>query len=339
MAAREVSLSLQTLYAELLDRVTAAAFDSAFPEAGTFISKSVRGRRYWYFQTSAEGTKAQRYVGPESPELLERIATHRVARDQDRDRRKLIATLARSAGLPKPPAAIGEVIAVLAAAGVFRLRGVLVGTVAFQTYAAMLGVRLPGAALQTLDIDIAQFRDISVAVEERISGMLEILRGVDPSFREVPRLNEPGASTSYACKQFRVDFLTPNRGPETDKAQPLPALGTHGQPLRFLDFLLRDPEPAVLLHGAGIAVVVPSPQRYAVHKLIVSQRRAATNAKRQKDLMQAETLLTVLLSKQPEDLHAVLAEARSRGPQWRTLIDAAAARMPKALQTLLGTQK
>ncbi|WP_456739322.1 GSU2403 family nucleotidyltransferase fold protein [Bradyrhizobium sp. USDA 4471] len=50
----------------------------------------------------------------------------------------------------------------------------------------------------------------------------------------------------------------------------LPALNTDAQPLRFLDFLIRDPEPTVILHGPGIYLHVPAPARYAVHKLIVS---------------------------------------------------------------------
>lgn len=39
-----------------------------------------------------------------------------------------------------------DIIEALATGGLFRLRGVLPGTVAFQTYAAILSVRLPGPA-------------------------------------------------------------------------------------------------------------------------------------------------------------------------------------------------
>jgi hypothetical protein len=43
----------------------------------------------------------------------------------------------------RPPVApIGDVVAGLARAGVFRLRSVLVGTVAYQSYPAILGVEL-----------------------------------------------------------------------------------------------------------------------------------------------------------------------------------------------------
>ncbi|NHK27197.1 hypothetical protein FF098_004690 [Parvularcula flava] len=46
---------------------------------------------------------------------------------------KAIIRALKAAGLPEPDGLTGAIIEALAAAGVFRLRGVLVGTVAFQT--------------------------------------------------------------------------------------------------------------------------------------------------------------------------------------------------------------
>jgi hypothetical protein len=54
-----------------------------------------------------------------------------------------------------------------------------------------------------------------------------------------------------------------------------------------------------LIYGAGIYVNVPTPYRYAVHKLIVSRRRQKGAAKRDKDLKQAEALISVLAQKRP----------------------------------------
>jgi hypothetical protein len=120
---------------------------------------------------------------------------------------------------------------------------------------------------------------------------------------------------------LRVDFLTPNEGQETGKPQALPALQTDAQPLRFLDFLIHDPEPAVILHGAGIHVHVPAPARYAVHKLIVSRRRPEGLAKRDKDLQQADALFEVLGQKRPNELRLAWQEAYKRGPSWRELLN------------------
>ena len=152
--------------------------------------------------------------------------------------------------------------------------GLLVGTVAYQTYPGLLGQRLPIASMQTSDVDIAQFHNVSVAVEDATPPMLEILEGIDASFRPVPRLHRTQPSVTYvASDNVRVDFLTPNKGSDTDTPRRLAALGTHAEPLRFLDFLIHAPEPAVVLHGAGILVSVPAPERYAVHKLIVDRCR------------------------------------------------------------------
>lgn len=315
------TLIRQTTYAELLERCSAAAFDASFLEPGSFTSKLVNERKYWYFQTPGKEGRAQRYVGPETPQLLERIEQHRHHHDDEKARRALVATLVRSFGLPAPMDRIGEVLGGLSRAGVFRLRGVLVGTVAYQAYPAMLGEKLPGALLQTSDIDVAQFRSVSVAVGDQTVPMLEVLKGVDPTFREVPPLRRQAGVSSFKAKDgLRVDFLTPNEGPDTDEPQELPALRTAGQPLRFLDFLIHDAIPAVMLHGSGVLVSVPTPERYAVHKLILTSRRPASAAKSDKDLLQAAALLKFLAGKRPRDLKIVWDEAYARGPKWRQLL-------------------
>lgn len=315
------SLVTQTVYAELLERCASAAFSSAFLDDGVFTSKTIKGRKYWYFQLSSSEGRAQRYVGRETPELLKRIESHKNARDDERERRTLVSTLVRSFGLPRPIQGIGAIIAALAKAGVFRLRGVLVGTVACQTYPAMLGAKFPIPMLQTGDIDIAQFKNISITIEDHTPPVLEILKGIDRTFRAVPTIHDGDRTTSYQAKGgLRVDFLTPNEGPDTDEPQPLPAFQTDAQPLRFLDFLIYESEPAVVLHDAGVYVTVPSPQRYAIHKLIISRRRKEGTAKRDKDIQQAEALLNVLAERRSHELKAAWDEALNRGPKWKELL-------------------
>src|SRR5271170_5628509 len=134
-------LLMQTTYAELLDRCSAAAFNEALPEDGTFIPKTINDKRYWYFQRSSDAGREQKYVGPETPQLLEQISRHKQIREDERKRRALVSTLVRAFGFQRPFKEIGDIIEALARAGVFRLREILVGTVAFQTYAPMLGAR------------------------------------------------------------------------------------------------------------------------------------------------------------------------------------------------------
>jgi hypothetical protein len=317
-APKPLTLALQTTYAELLEQCSLDAFNESFPEAGTFVSKEMKGKRYWYFQLPASEGQRQRYVGPETPQLLEHIRQHRQARARRRTRLSLVSTLIRSGGLPRPIPRIGEAVAALAKAGVFRLRAVLVGTVAYQTYPGMLGTRLPSASMMTSDTNI------SLAVSDATGPMLDVLKTVDDSFRAVPHLHDGRRSVTYqASDGLRVDFLTPNEGRDTDQPKRLAALGTDAEPLRFLDFLIHAPEPSVVLHGSGIYVMVPAPERYAVHKLIVAQRRVGPgNAKRSKDLVQSEVLLDRLVEQRPNELRDVWHEAKKRSPKWASYMRA-----------------
>jgi hypothetical protein len=197
----------------------------------------------------------------------------------------------------------------------------------------MLGARLPLTILQTGDVDIAQFTNVSVAVADRTPPVLDVLKNVDKTFRSVPHVHgEPNVTTYVAQGGIRVDFLTPNEGPDTDESRPLPAFHTDAQPLRFLDFLIHDPEPAVVLHDAGVYVLVPAPQRYAVHKLIVSRRRKEGTAKRAKDTQQAAALLQLLSEKRPQELRAAWDEACRRGRTWRQLIGEGLAQLAPAVR-------
>ena len=322
----------QVLYSELSQRAIDAQFSVDFPVAGRFISMESRGRRYWYFDLSTErGAKKRRYVGPvDDPEITARVEAFRDIKADHRERRKIVSTLIREAYLPRPDPLAGDIVRALADAGYFRLRGVLVGTTAFQCYAALLGVRLPNAVLQTGDADFAQFHSISVAVEDSLPDMLEVLRGVDAKFLELPHQADTLKSTRFANRSgFRVEFLTPNTGSDERSGRPIamPALGgASAEPLRFLDFLIYQPVRAVLLHGAGVPVLVPSPERYAIHKLIVAARRRRDDdgsAKSRKDLRQAAALMEAQIeTRQSEALADAFMEAWGRGPAWREALTA-----------------
>jgi len=186
-------------------------------------------------------------------------------------------------------------------------------------------MRLPLSVLQTGDVDIAQFKNLSVAVEDSTQPMLDILHKADPTFRPVPHVSDGRRETSYIAKGgLRVDFLTPNQGRDTERPQRLPAFQTDAQPLRFLDYLIHEPEPAVILYGAGVYVHVPAPERFAIHKLIVSRRRhSGAAAKKGKDIEQAESLLVALVEKRPHELKHAWHEAYERGRAWRKLLSEA----------------
>jgi hypothetical protein len=327
---QHLDLTYQTLYSELAQRALDASFSSDFSADGRFITQESRGRRYWYFDTAREGGgKDRRYVGPvDDDEVNRRVENFRDLKADARARRKIVSTLVREAYLPRPEQIAGDVVQALAEAGFFRLRGVLIGTVAFQCYSALLGLRLPNTAMGTADADFAQFHSISTAVEDRMPPVLEVLRAVDKTFREIPHHADGRHSAQFVTRSgYRVEFLTPNTGSTDHDDRPalMPALGgASAQPLRFLDFLIYEPVRAVLLHGAGVPVLVPAPERYAIHKLIVGSRRRTDKdgtAKGRKDRLQALTLMHALIEVRRRELLAeTYVEAWERGQAWRDAI-------------------
>ena len=331
----QLDIAYTTMVAELLERTLDAQFDADFDESGLFRLRPVDGRNYWYFKPSERGTAKAKdiYVGPaDDSQIAQRVENFARIKDDFKRRRKIVSTLTRDARLFSPEARVGNVVEALWKAGLFRVRACLVGTIAYQTYGTVLGYRMAGAALQTGDIDIAQFHSVSVAVDDSIPPILDVLKTVDEGFQPIPQLGDQhGASKFQTTGGLRVEFLTPNRGSDdySGKSAKLPALGgASATPLRFLDFLIHEPVRTVMLHKGGIPVLVPDAARYAVHKLIVAARRRPGEGKADKDLRQAYNLARALSATgRLEDLREVYEEARSRGPQWREAIDASLKRL------------
>ena len=322
--------SYQVLYSELAQRSLDASFTTDFSIDGRFIRQESRGRMYWYFDRDKPGGgKRRTYVGPvDDPAINMRVESFKDLKEDYRARSRLVSTLVREAYLPRPEGLAGPIIEALANAGFFRLRGVLVGTVAFQCYSALLGARLFNAIMQTGDADFAQFHSIANAVGDQMPPILDVLRGVDPTFREIPHQTDSRYTTKYSTRSgYKVEFLTPNTSSDdySDHPASMPALGgTAAQPLRFLDFLIYQPVRAIVLYGPGIPVLVPAPERFAIHKLIVASRRSTHDdgmSKSRKDRAQAAELIEVMAAQrnQPALADAYM-EAWDRGPHWRDAI-------------------
>jgi hypothetical protein len=345
---KTIDLMYRTMFAELVQRSLDAAFETDFSTEGNFVRVPVKGRDYWYFEQT-QPKKSRKYVGPaDDPEIAQRVEAFQEIKQDLRGRRKLVSTLVREAGLAAPDRFTGDVVEAMGKAGIFRLRGVLVGTVAFQTYAGYLGVRLPSASLQTGDADFAQHYSVASLVDDSLPPVLDILRGVDSTFREIPHRSNPTQVTQFQnASRYKVEFLTPNRGSDdyADHPSPMPALGgASAQPLRFLDFLIHEPIRTVMLHRSGLPVTVPSPERFAIHKLIVASRRQSDAngiAKREKDVRQASLLIEALeLTRRQDDLADAFEEAWSRGSSWREAIGKGLDLMPAkqreaAMRTLM----
>lgn len=321
MAYIRLPESVVTLYAEFLDQLRAADAEAAVGDVrGPFVSKEIRGRIYWYAQRSEGAAKRQIYLGPESPALLARIeaaSSQRADIAIDERRRRELVTMLKAGGMFRESAAIGVVLRVLADASVFRAGGVLVGTQAFTCIANMLGVAFEKESLRTEDVDVAQDTSIPLGVVDPPDiEMLERLRAQDPAFFAVPGFDSREPSTSFKVRgrDLRVDFLTAaDKRSKSAKPVYLPHLRVAAQPLPELDYVLESTVDAAVVVGSGVRANVPSPARFAFHKLWLSnERSAAEAAKARKDRRQAQQIIEVLIDERADDLVSAWRVMRSR---------------------------
>ena len=89
MNQHRLSESVSTLYSELLDQSILAAAEEATQSApsGTFTSKNIKGRIYWYLQKSEGESKRQIYVGADPPALNSRCSRY-AKHETEQSRRK-----------------------------------------------------------------------------------------------------------------------------------------------------------------------------------------------------------------------------------------------------------
>jgi hypothetical protein len=312
MTFERLPATVQTLYIELLEQALqdeAAGLARGLP-AGVFVVKEIKGHRYWYLQVAVGAQRHQRYLGRETPELLRwmaETASARAERAPDQAGRARLAAMLVQGGAAAPPASLARVLTVLSELGVFRRGGVLVGTHAYANLANLLGVRFPAQTLATQDLDVVHDLAIAwAASQEESAGVERGLVEAGLGFLPVPALDPRLPATSFKVRgqELRVDFLVPTgRGREAGRPVRVPGLGVSAQPLPFLEFLLEDVQAAVVPRGSGIVVRVPTPARFALHKLWLARERPATEAARAtKDRRQALALLGVLAEDRPGDL-------------------------------------
>lgn len=316
-AIKRLSQAVQLLYAELLQQCGMALPGN---RGVSFSTKSINNKKYWYMEVVVGSGKKQYSLGRDTHVLSELIekqkSLYKKAAPDVKQREKLVAMLS-SGGLRVPESSDGRVLELLSQSGVFLSGGVLVGSHAFNVYQGMLGVEWETELTRTQDIDLASESKINVAISEDAPDVKSVLLDSGLGFFEVPALNRKSPSTSFKIRGqlFHVDLLTPLHGQDDSLPVKLKHFNSYALPIRFLDFLLEDSQIAVIPFRSGVLVNVPSPARFAFHKLVISQRRPISQqTKAKKDIMQAEMLLNVLLEDRPGDIW-VTCEAAAKMPE------------------------
>jgi hypothetical protein len=316
---------LQTAFAELKRQALEQPFLLA-GSPGSVGTRTVRGRDYLYRQFyDAQGKKAAQYVGPSGDPEAE--ANARAIREQIEVTRDLVQqarVLARQ-GYVRADARTGSILAALANAELFEAGVVLVGSQAFGALLNSLGVA--SAAFQTEDVDIARGKRLELALPED-RGLLEVLRESTVPLTPVPALKRGGSSTSYkppGADRLRVDLLMPAAGTRIETRE-VRELRAHATALPFLGYLLSDPVEAIVIARECVAPVkAPRPERFAWHKMLVSELRGSADEKRPKDVLQAAVLVAVLAEDAPDDLRQA-ADDLPRGAKTRARRGAARVR-------------
>lgn len=150
--------------------------------------------------------------------------------------------------------------------GLFAAGATLIGSHAFGVLLNQMGIR--AAAYATEDVDVAR-REVLAFERVPDKSFLEMLRDSGINFVEVPQLDR---------KQLK----------------------THATALPYLAYVLGQTQITTLISREGCCPVrVPLPERFAIHKLVVSQLRTNREAKTDKDVFQASVLLAALGEKFP----------------------------------------
>ncbi|WP_189437883.1 GSU2403 family nucleotidyltransferase fold protein [Pseudovibrio japonicus] len=254
------------------------------------------------------------YVGPAlQSETQAKVEQIKQASERARARRKDLSVL-NKVGILSTHSYAGRVMDAMAYHGLFRNGAILVGTLAYQCYPLLLGCTLPSTQLATDDADLVA-ASLAIKADEGID-MLSILKDADPSFEPIPELDGRAKPSRFRSRiGFVVDLLTPTRKRGEKQPLALQGLDAGAMSLQYLAWLIDGSVPAALPFGAGIAVYVPRPERYAVHKLIISQKRAHTATKVTKDLAQAKALIEVIERTRPGLIGDELLDAQSQGKQ------------------------
>ena len=316
MKSPAIPPAVQTLFAELLQQVATA------PRAGSVYRRTLDGIEYLYAKVPVGAGRIDQFIGKAGdPKAENRAAAMQTGMELAAHRRRLVSML-RGQRLAGPDRILGATLDALAHAGLFDGGAVLVGTVAYLLSETLVGSRLPSPTLMTGDLDLAT---ASLALTAEPPERLEtILKRADPTFEAVLQLDPQARPSRFRnAYGYLVDLVTPTRTRDDANPMPLDRLEAGAAPLQHLAWLIADPVRTAALWGAGVPVNVPQPARFAVHKLILAQRRdASSRVKRAKDLAQAKALIDVLAQNDPFALEDALGDAKAQGIKgWRVPIE------------------
>jgi hypothetical protein len=253
---------------------------------GVLKSRTIAARPYWMREyIRADGKKVDEYFGAADALTKERLDALRAEIELARALAAGSAQL-RLFGYQRIDRKPAAVLSVFFNHRLMQGALVLVGSHAYGALLNELGIAAAG--YKTQDVDVARGEPLSIALPEG-STFASLLEETGLRFVPVPALRAQHASTSFklpGAQALAVDLLAP--GKSLGSIVPVKELAAHAQAIPFLDFLVDEAIDGVVLSPNQVVPVrVPSPERFAIHKLFSSQSRRSDRDKIRKDLQQA----------------------------------------------------
>jgi hypothetical protein len=282
--------ALNLLFAECCSAATEQ--ESVFLGAPGTVSErtNANGTRYWVHRFFDAVRKPREvYLGKvDDSEVTEQVDALRARIAGANASISRVKILAR-AGFAAVDRKTHATLASLANHGLFRAGAILVGSHAYGALLNSLGMRAVPYA--TEDVDIARQAALALV---GLPPFIDMLRETGIEFFAVPQLERGAPPSSFAERGgslLRVDLLVPSPD-DSYPLVPVPELHAHASGLPYLAYLLGESQQVAALSPHGVVnVCVPTPERFAIHKLVVSQLRDAVRSKADKDLRQAATLI------------------------------------------------
>lgn len=321
----DLSLSAQTNFAELVEQAQARMLDRSVVDlSGSFNKKEIKGIQYWYWQLrDLEGKPRQIYLGPDDERLRGLIRQRAEGKPRGPDSLARLANACTSLGCLNIAPQHFKVINRLAEHGFFNAGGVLIGTHAFIAMGNMLGVRWSGG-WKTNDIDFAHAgKNVSLALPTNAEANVhDAITSLEMGLLPANSITTGEGATYLNARNgnLRIDLLTV--AGRSDKIYRHEPLNVNLQPLKFMEFSLeRTTQTAVISGENALIVNIPSPLRYALHKLVVmAEREEQFRTKIAKDAGQVASLVAYALERSPYALQEAAEDLLGRGKGWRSRI-------------------
>ena len=310
----QISLMLETTYMELL-RLHGIR---PLPEHLGSLMKVTRGSSEgWVVRRRAGDRVRETWICADHQKNADYIA--RLQKDLDhlaRWKRKTssVCAMLRTAGCLAPDKMSGRILAALAETDFFYESGVVAWNAAFLYYPLLLGYKPP------VDLPAGQTERLVLYSTGR-QDIVPVLEARGFEIENCPDSPENGMSRWRVNDKIDLEIHQAGHngsGPRSDHER------------EILEFSCLDPFVAIALHRQGVNIRVPSPERYAICRLIMSQvRDAKFQEEKNNDIAQAEWIMTIMLEKDFILLYEVWNNMLEHEKEWKNLACAGLAEIPE----------